>query len=90
VCPTQVEALPEGRTKVGSRVWSNPLSEIIQRCGWEEGGLKIRALVVAAVAALSSLVVVPAASAAGEACYSVSLTVNGEAVVNEAGCQTLP
>jgi hypothetical protein len=69
---------------------SNLLQRWCPSCSWEEGGLKIRASVVAVVAALSSLIVVPAASAAGEACYSVSVVVNGDAVVNEAGCQTLP
>lgn len=52
--------------------------------------MKVRALVVAAVAALSSLVVVPAASAGGSACYDVSVTVNGDSVVNEAACHELP
>lgn len=52
--------------------------------------MKLRALIVGVVAALGSLAIVPAASAAGQVCYDVEVVVNGGAVVDEAGCQELP
>ncbi|MEA2433581.1 MAG: hypothetical protein QOG54_1038 [Actinomycetota bacterium] len=53
--------------------------------------MKLRAAVIAAATAVSSLaLLVPQAHASGSACYSVQVTVNGGDVVNQAGCQDLP
>lgn len=49
--------------------------------------VRIAITVLAAAASLSALV--PQAQA-GELCYSVQATVNGQDVVNQAGCQDLP
>lgn len=51
--------------------------------------LKIRLLAVAAVATGCLAAFAPAASA-GEICYSISVTVNGESVVNQAQCIQTP
>lgn len=47
-------------------------------------------LVLAAFLATLLVGGVSSASAAGQACYSVYVGVNGSPVVNEAGCQALP
>ena len=48
-----------------------------------ERGVRVRTIVIAALSAFSSLVLlVPQAHAAGQACYSVQVAVNGEDVVN--------
>lgn len=53
--------------------------------------MKIRTLIAAVVAALSSFALMaPPAHAAGSVCYYVYVGVNGEAVVNEAACHDLP
>jgi hypothetical protein len=52
--------------------------------------LKIRSMLVAAVAVVSSFALLaPAAHASGSACYSVHIQVNDQ-VVDQAGCQELP
>ena len=51
----------------------------------EEVDLKIRSFIVAAVAVISSFALLaPAANAA--VCYSATVNLNGDTVVNEAGC----
>jgi hypothetical protein len=53
--------------------------------------MKVRAVIVAVIAALSSVaLLIPQAHAAGQACYSVHVVANGSDVVNEAGCVELP
>jgi hypothetical protein len=53
--------------------------------------LKLRATIIAVLAALSSLaLLVPHAHASGQACYSVHVAANGSDVVNEAGCVDIP
>lgn len=55
------------------------------------GNLKIRTLIASAVIGVSSLaLIVPSAHASGSVCYSAQVTVNGDDVVNQAGCQELP
>ena len=51
----------------------------------------MKRIVIAAAIAVASLVgVAGSASAAGTFCHSVTVNVNGESVVNDAQCQTLP
>ena len=57
----------------------------------EEGQLRIRTSIAAVVAVVSSLgLLAPAANAAGSACASVYVAVNGGEVVNQTVCQELP
>jgi len=51
--------------------------------------LKIRASIVAVVAAISSFALLAPAHAGGEVCYDVNVNVNGQ-VISQAGCQQLP
>ena len=45
-------------------------------------------ILAAAVAALATLAAAPAA--AGEFCYDLDVNVNGDALVDESGCEELP
>lgn len=47
-------------------------------------------ILAAAVAALASVAAAPAADAGGQICYDVDVVVNGDAVVDEEGCEELP
>ena len=51
---------------------------------------KVRLLVSAAIAAGCIAAFAPAASAAGQVCYSVHVAAQGGDVVNESGCVPLP
>jgi hypothetical protein len=52
--------------------------------------MRARIAVVAALSALGLIAAVPAAHAAGSACVSATVVVNGETVVDEAHCVDLP
>jgi hypothetical protein len=52
--------------------------------------MKLRALIVSAVVAGSSLLAIAPAEAGGEFCYNVHVVANGGDVINQAGCQPLP
>lgn len=47
-------------------------------------------LVLTAAAAVAALLPMAAPAAASGFCYDVSVVVNGDAVIAEAGCQDLP
>ena len=49
-----------------------------------------RIAILVAALATSLFALAPAASAGGYVCYDASVTVNGDAVVDESGCQDLP
>jgi hypothetical protein len=51
--------------------------------------MKLRLALATLSAAAALVTVVPTAQASG-ICYDVQATVNGQDVVNEAGCQDLP
>lgn len=52
--------------------------------------LSILAAAVAALASIAAAPAAPAASSAGEFCYDLDVVVNGDAVVDEEGCEELP
>jgi hypothetical protein len=52
--------------------------------------MRARIAVVAALAAVSGLALVPQAHAAGSACASATIIVNGDTVVDETHCVELP
>lgn len=47
-------------------------------------------ILAAAVAALASIAAAPAATSAGEFCYDLDVVVNGDAVIDEEGCEETP
>lgn len=49
-----------------------------------------RLFLAAALAVLSAAGFATSASAAGQVCHSVQVTVNGQDAVNDAGCADLP
>ena len=49
-----------------------------------------RIVIAAAIAVASVVGIASSASAAGTLCHSITVNVNGESVVNDAQCNTLP
>jgi hypothetical protein len=52
--------------------------------------LKLRRLAAVALMIVTGSVLIAPAAQASSVCYSVSVTVNGDSVVNEAACHDLP